>query len=81
MQMLILTLLTFKKVKLIFGHLVQTQVLLPFRNALTTNLMHVTVIQANLEVAFRKLPSIEFFLSNQEQIRSIINCTYIMTEP
>ena len=43
--------------------------------------MHVTAIQANPEVAFRKLSSIEFFyvLSNQEQTRlkGIINCTYI----
>ena len=41
-----------------------------FRNALTTNLMHVTAIQATPEVAFRKLPSIEFFMFYQIKNKS-----------
>ena len=32
------------------------------RNTLNTNLMHVTAIQADPEVAFRKLPSAEFIM-------------------
>ena len=38
------------------------QILQLYGNASTTNLMHVTAIQANPEVAFRKLPSIEFLM-------------------
>ena len=40
------------------------------RNALTTNLIHVTAIQANPEVAIRKLPSIEFFIFYQIKNKS-----------
>ena len=38
------------------------QILQLSRNASTTSLMQVTAIQANPEVTFRKLPSIEFFM-------------------
>ena len=45
--------------------IVHTQVTLLSRNTLTNKLMPVTAIQVNPEVAFRKLPSIEFFMFYQ----------------
>ena len=41
---------------------VQTQITLLSRITLNTNLMHGPAIYADPEVAFRKLPNIEFFM-------------------